>query len=94
MHATYPVVVRHHPGWFGAIVGLLLGIMLTLGGLLVMDRVDLTALLPTGSTIVQTPAQMYEAHFAREHRLDIEAARAAAIQGHFAREHRSDIAGR
>lgn len=91
MHANYPVVVQHHPGWFGAFVGVMLGIMLTIG-ILIVTGVDLPTIFPSETAVTQTPAQMYEAHWAREHAADLDAAQAAALQVHFDREHAAEIA--
>lgn len=93
MHATYPGVVRHHPGWFGILAGLFAGILLTFAVLLAMDRVDLTALIPATPVTVQTPSDTYAQHWAREHPEDVRAVRAGRVLTHFEREHRGDIAG-
>jgi hypothetical protein len=90
MHATYPVIVRHHPGWFGVLVGLILGIALTIGGLLVLDRIDLGATTPSGLSS-QTAAEMYRVHQALEYTGDVNAATNEAIRAQFIREHQADM---
>ena len=66
MHATYPVVVRHHPGWFGVLAGLILGVALTIAGLLVLERINVGSTTPAGLSN-QAAAQLYRAHQAIEY---------------------------
>ena len=66
MHATYPVVIRHHPGWFGVLAGVILGVALTVGGLFVLDRIDTGATI-TSDTTNPAAMELYQAHQALEY---------------------------
>ena len=58
----------------------------------IVTGVDLPTIFPSETAVTQTPAQMYEAHWAREHAADLDAAGAAALQVHFDREHAAELA--
>ena len=93
MHATYPVVIRHHPGWFGVLAGVILGVVLTIGGLLVLDRIELGSAVTSDWASSQTAAQLYQAHLALEYRgvpATVEDA-AQLYQAHQALEYRGDF---
>jgi hypothetical protein len=91
MHATYPVVVRHHPGWFGALAGVVLGIVLTLGVLFATNRVDLTAMFAPEAVTIPTTTELLQEHWIREHQDMVRASEAAQLRAHFVREHQADF---
>lgn len=91
MHATYPVVIRHHPGWFGVFAGLILGVALTVGGLFALDRIDMGTI--TSDTTNPAAMELYLAQQAREYTsvpATVENA-AQLYQAHQALEYPSDV---
>jgi hypothetical protein len=88
MHATYPPVIHHHPAMWGTLLGIVLGASLVLGGLLALDRVDLSS-----HSVALTPSEMMVAHWVREHGDPALATKAAALELHLLREHAADIMG-
>jgi hypothetical protein len=84
---TYTVPLRRHPGWSGVAMGVVLGITLTLGGLWLIERLGQISL---SSPAVSSPAELMQAHLAREYSAEPVVLPGVTLQQHFVREHQAD----
>lgn len=91
MYATHPVAGRHLPGWFGALLGLSIGILLILGVLLLANLVDWGTLFSIKTVEIPTTTQMLQQQFAIEHHDEIFGTTADQVRRVFFLEHQADL---
>jgi len=92
MYATHPTSLRHLPGWFGALLGLMLGVLLLIAVLALANVVDLGTLFSVKPAEIPTTTQMLQQQFAIEHHEEIYGTTPDQLQRVFFLEHQVDMA--
>lgn len=91
MYATHPSTVRHLPGWFGAFLGLMIGILLLIGVLLLANLIDWGTLFAIKTIEIPTTTEMLQQQFAIEHHDEIYGTTADQVRRVFFLEHQADL---